>query len=90
MPRASIPGVGQPAVANASVPRRSASICERPMPSPLTVSRNDYRRNPKPSTIYTPPGVARFLFDILYNSMSYNVLRHPQFKTVLDPAIGTG
>jgi predicted RNA methylase len=60
------------------------------MPSPLTVSRNDYRRNPKPSTIYTPPGVASFLFDILYNSMSYNVLRHPQFKTVLDPAIGTG
>lgn len=60
------------------------------MSSPLTVTRNNYKRNPKPSTIYTPPGVARFLFDVLYDSMSYNVLRHPQFKVVFDPAIGTG
>ena len=60
------------------------------MASPLTVQRNDYHTNPKPSTIYTPPGIAKFLFDILYNSMSHNVVRHPQFKTILDPAIGSG
>lgn len=51
------------------------------MPSPLTVARNDYRKNPKASTIYTPVGVSQFLFD---------VLQRPQFKVVLDPAIGTG
>jgi hypothetical protein len=60
------------------------------MPSPLTVKRNDYRAHPKRSDVYTPVGVARFLFDILYNSLSYNVVRHPQFKSVFDPAIGTG
>ena len=47
------------------------------MASPLTVQRNDYHKNPKPSTIYTPPGVAKFLFDILYNSMSYKNLATP-------------
>ena len=35
------------------------------MASPLTVARNDYHRNKKPSTIYTLVGVAQFLFDIL-------------------------
>lgn len=90
MLRALVLNVVWPAVASVSVPRRFVNICGRAMPSPLTVSRNDYRKKPKPSTIYTPPGVSHFLFDILYNSMSYNVLRHPHFKTVLDPAIGTG
>jgi len=47
----------------------------------LTVKRNDYRRNPKSSTVYTPPGLARFLFDLLDCD---------RFQTVLDPAIGTG
>jgi len=51
------------------------------MPSPLTVKRNDYRARPKRSDVYTPPGVARFLF---------GVLDRPQPATVLDPAIGTG
>ncbi len=51
------------------------------MPSPLTVKRNDYHIHPKRSDIYTPPGVACFLFDILNQS---------QVTTVLDPAIGTG
>ncbi len=60
------------------------------MPSPLTVTRNDYHARPKRSDVHTPLGVARFLFDILYNSMSYNVVRHPQFESVFDPAIGTG
>jgi type I restriction enzyme M protein len=60
------------------------------MASPLTVVRNDYHTNKKSSTIYTPVGVAGFLFDILSNSMSYNIVRHPQFNTILDPAIGSG
>jgi len=51
------------------------------MPSPLTVKRNDYHIRPKRSDIYTPPGVARFLFDILGRTLA---------NTILDPAIGTG
>ena len=51
------------------------------MASPLTVRRNDYHAHPKSSTVYTPVGVAQFLFD---------VLQRPAFKTVLDPAIGSG
>lgn len=51
--------------------------------NPLTVKRNDYRKNKKKSTIYTPKLVAQFLFDIL----------RPCFGAacqVFDPAIGTG
>ena len=38
------------------------------MASPLTVRRNDYHKNPKSSAIYTPPGIAKFLFDILHKA----------------------
>lgn len=51
------------------------------MPSPLTVKRNDYHARPKRSDVYTPPRVARFLFDILGCALA---------NTILDPAIGTG
>jgi len=51
------------------------------MASPLTVVRNDYHRNRKSSTVYTPIGIAEFL---------YQLLRRPRIKRVLDPAIGTG
>ena len=51
------------------------------MASPLTVARNNYHKNPKASAIYTPPGVAGFLFDILKRS---------EFVRILDPAIGSG
>ena len=51
------------------------------MASPLTVTRNDYHKNPKPSVVNTPLGVARFLCDVLDRT---------QASTVLDPAIGTG
>ena len=59
------------------------------MASPLTVTRNDYRRNKKSSTIYTPTGVARFLYGIL------DPLIRPSDRPldqafVFDPAIGTG
>lgn len=63
------------------------------MPSPLTVSRNDYRKHPKASAIYTPPGVAKFLYDTLKGATPIG--RQPSgaavcFPTILDPAIGTG
>jgi hypothetical protein len=51
------------------------------MPSPLTVKRNDYHACPKRSDVYTPLGVARFLFEVLDRTHA---------ATVLDPAIGTG
>ena len=35
------------------------------MASPLTVKRNDYNARPKRSDVYTPVGVASFLFDTL-------------------------
>ena len=35
------------------------------MSSPLTVKRNDYHARPKRSDVYTPLGVASFLFDVL-------------------------
>ena len=57
------------------------------MASPLTVTRNDYHKNKKSSTIYTPVGVARFLFDILNPALRRRV---EKTFTVLDPAIGTG
>jgi hypothetical protein len=54
------------------------------MASPLTVVRNDYHKNKKPSTIYTPVGVSQFLFGILTKP------EVPTFLTILDPAIGGG
>ena len=64
------------------------------MPSPLTVTRNDYHKRPKGSTVYTPDGVSRFLYDILHDAhplhrRGQSVGIHP-FYAVLDPAIGTG
>ena len=69
--------------------------------NPLSVSRNDYRKNKKNSTIYTPVGVAQFLFDILQRGkkrwtethVRANGLRYDRpdyWLTILDPAIGTG
>jgi len=59
------------------------------MPSPLTVARNNYHKNPKASAIYTPPGVARFLFDILHKARPF-ADRKIADLIVLDPAIGKG
>lgn len=66
------------------------------MPSPLTVTRNDYHRNPKASAIYTPQGVAKFLYDTLKDASPLGrqaqeaAVCRPTFHTILDPAIGTG
>jgi hypothetical protein len=57
------------------------------MASPLTVVRNDYHNNRKNSTVFTPVGVARFLFDILWPAMHCRGVCFD--KVVLDPAIGT-
>ena len=35
------------------------------MPYPISVKKNDYHKNPKCSTVYTPVTVSKFLFDIL-------------------------
>jgi type I restriction enzyme M protein len=67
------------------------------MPSPLTVKRNDYHERPKRSDVYTPPGVASFLFGVLQGARPLRgkwVLEPSQEPTrgrrVLDPAIGSG
>jgi hypothetical protein len=57
------------------------------MASPLSVTRNDYRENKKNSTVFTPTGVAQFLFDLL--NAKHGLCRH-NFYTVFDPAIGNG
>jgi len=59
------------------------------MASPLTVARNNYHRNPKSSVIHTPPGIARFLFDILRKAEPF-AGRKLADLTILDPAIGKG
>jgi hypothetical protein len=70
------------------------------MTSPLTVARNDYHKNRKNSTIYTPVGVAQFLFDILHKPMQRSLAGSDSLGdsspnltncvTIFDPAIGTG
>jgi len=52
------------------------------MASPLTVKKNDYRKNPKRSTVYTPDSVCQLLYDII------DPVLKP--KVILDPAIGRG
>ncbi|MEN6367645.1 MAG: hypothetical protein ABFC88_12595 [Thermoguttaceae bacterium] len=69
------------------------------MASPLSVNRNNYRENPKRSDIYTPPGVASFLYETLRMASPLKRRGGPSagggrcvrnFATILDPAIGTG
>jgi type I restriction-modification system DNA methylase subunit len=56
------------------------------MANPLTTSRNKYYENEKNSSIYTPPGVCQFLFDLIDPWFEHN----PINKTILDPAVGSG
>jgi hypothetical protein len=58
------------------------------MTAPLNVKRNDYNKNKKSSVVYTPPGVAQFLHEILYCKVWAGPSLDP--PTVLDPAIGGG
>jgi hypothetical protein len=55
------------------------------MSAPLSVKKNDYRKNPKRSDIYTPPAVCQFLCDLLYP-----LVKRRGVTTILDPAIGSG
>jgi type I restriction enzyme M protein len=57
--------------------------------NPLTVKRNDYHENKKNSTVYTPVGVAQFLFATLQAPIRRQFDARKQL-TVFDPAIGTG
>ena len=52
------------------------------MVNPISTAHNQYHTNKKNSTIYTPVGVSKFLFDTLH-------LDFP-CANVFDPAIGTG
>ncbi len=68
--------------------------------NPLSVTHNDYRKNKKNSTVFTPVGVAQFLFDILQVPVQRSLcgmaaigLPEPnpmKRVTVFDPAIGSG
>lgn len=59
------------------------------MPAPLNVNRNNYRKNPKSSTIFTPIGVSKFLFDLLNKKICP---RGSEIENtyIFDPAIGSG
>ena len=59
------------------------------MAAPLTTARNNFNKNPKNSTIYTPVAVAQFLFDTLHAPLRRKFdARH--ILRVFDPAIGSG
>jgi len=50
------------------------------MSLPYTIKNNNYHNNKKNSTIYTPPEVSNFLYEILHT--------HITPKVILDPSIG--
>ena len=60
--------------------------------NPLTVKRNDYLKNKKNSTIYTPTGVSQFLYDILRPTVrSQSTVSDLRYTGIIfDPAIGSG
>ena len=47
------------------------------------INRNNYRKNQKNSTVYTPPKVSSFLFKLLHHKIDEN-------KIILDPCVGAG
>ena len=52
------------------------------MSLPYTIKKNNYHRNKKNSTIYTPPAVSKYLYELLHT--------HINPKVILDPSIGEG
>lgn len=52
------------------------------MALPYTVKKNDYHKNKKNSTIYTPRDISEYLYEILHT--------HVNPKVILDPSIGKG
>ncbi len=44
--------------------------------------RGNHTTNPRPTTVYTPPGICRFLHDV--------ILTQYKIKTILDPCAGKG
>jgi len=59
------------------------------MPSPLTVSRNNYKDNPKSSSIETPPKLALYLCQLVEGS-ELGLCRPRKGMMVYDPAVGAG
>jgi hypothetical protein len=53
------------------------------MPSPLSVNKNNYFDKPKPSDIYTPEWLSKWLYELVSQSGMKK-------EVVLDPAIGQG
>lgn len=61
------------------------------MASPLTTKRNKYHSNIKDSTVFTPKGVADFIFDILNDSDFFAPETYLNQKPIIfDPAVGSG
>ena len=52
------------------------------MSLPYSVKNNNYHKNQKNSTIYTPNSVSKYLYEILHT--------HINPKVILDPSIGQG
>ena len=52
------------------------------MALPYTIKKNNYFKNKKNSTIYTPPAVSSYLYEVLHP--------HINPKIILDPSIGQG
>lgn len=51
------------------------------MAQPLTVKRNNYKKNKKPSNIETPASICKFLYDII-------TAEYPNIKLIVDPTAG--
>ncbi|MGB2304186.1 MAG: N-6 DNA methylase [Candidatus Puniceispirillales bacterium] len=47
------------------------------------VSRNNFYDDPKNSTVFTPPGVSQFIFDIVADKIDKS-------RPVFDPCVGEG
>ncbi len=58
------------------------------MAAPLTVTRNDYHRNPKRNDIPTPPALAKYLADLVVPVLQKKL--KGATPLVLDPACGEG
>jgi len=48
------------------------------------INRNNYHLKPKNSTVYTPPEVSQFIFELLKDKLN------PLHELIFDPCSGTG
>ena len=52
------------------------------MSLPYTVSKNNYHKNKKNSTIYTPPEVSEYLYKVLHSYVNPKVILDPAKKII--------